>query len=157
MSRLQDLSIEYSSCRLEWRPSRMGTAVMCCAFVAAGAALGLSRLGGGFGAGWAGWGLLIAGSCLGAFFAVRHWLSSRFTVFLLANGDARAVDGSSKVLAEGRAHLHEQWPVAVLRFPSRTHAVVFWPDTLSVCGRRQLRLWARAAPPASSLPLHWTG
>jgi hypothetical protein len=154
---LQDLSIEYSSSRLEWRPSLVGAALMFFAFVAAGAALGLSRLGGGFGEGWAGGCFLLVGVCVGAFFAARHWRVSRLTVFLLANSDARLITGSGKLLAEGRASLHEQWPVLVLRFTSWTHAVVFWPDTLSPCGRRQLRLWARAAPPASALPLHWTG
>ncbi len=154
---MQDLLIEYSSSRLEWRPSPMGTTLMLFAFVAAGAALGLSRLGGGFGTGFAGWCFLLVGASFGAFFAAREWRSSPLTVFLLAKGDVLVVDGFGEVLAEGRASLHEQWPVFVLRFPSRTHAVVFWPDTLSSCGRRQLRLWARAAPPASALPLHWTG
>lgn len=152
---MPDSSIDCSPCRLEWRPSRIGAGVAASVGVLAALSLLATRWGERLPAGLS-WFLAALALPLALILARRALRRPRGVLVLLPQGRASWVLGGGAP-HEGLATLHEQWPVATVRFASPGPTVVFWPDTLCDSGRRALRRWAGAAPEASPLTQFWTG
>ena len=95
-------------------------------------------------------------ACLGGVHAARVRRETPGVLELLSAGRARWTPAVGPA-REGRATLHEQWPVTTVHSRAFGTTLVFWPDTLSSPGRRLLRRWARPATAPSSLPQFWIG
>ena len=156
-------STDCSPCRLDWRPSRLA------AFGAAALLIGctLALLGTRWAEGLSFAGqtaLLLASLALAGFMARRVLREPDGRLELLAEGRVRWSPNTAppdvltaSAALEATAHLHEQWPLAVVRLLPKGTTLVFWPDTLCDSGRRALRRWAGAAPEASPLTHFWMG
>ncbi len=144
-------SIDSSSFRLEWRPSRWGVAAAAVLPMACAGAVATSGLGEALPAGVAGPVIVAAGLVLGIASGWRAARRPRVALRLCPGRGLAAGDGP-----EGPATMTERWPLLVFRRDDGNGAWVFWPDTLSPESRRRCRLWADAAP-ASVVPHHWMG
>jgi toxin CptA len=152
---LLDSSIDCSPCRLEWRPSRWNAAAVALIWPLSAFALLATR--------WTealSWmdamQLLGAAAGLGVLQAVRILRGPSGELELLPERRARWVPAEGPAV-EGSAVMHEQWPVATVRFHAGGTTLVAWPDTLCAPDRRLLRRWARSATPVSPLPQFWMG
>lgn len=152
---MPDLSTNFSPCRIEWRPSRVGTAFEALLMLAAVAALCSTR--------WMADAPMLLIAALGlislalaAVHVYRQQLVPALILELLPERRLRwrTADGA---LRESAGSLDEQWPVAVLGLGSDGPTRVFWPDTLCDSQRRALRRWSDATPDASPLTQFWMG
>ena len=150
-----DSSIDCCPCRLEWRPSRWHAAAVALIWPLSAFAVLATR--GAQGLSWEVASLWIgAAAGMGLRHAVRVWHRPSGVLELLPERRARWAPAKGPAV-EGSAAMHEQWPVATIRFLDGGTTLVAWPDTLCAPGRRLLRRWARSATPVSPLPQFWMG
>ena len=133
MSTSHRLSSASATCRLEWRPSRLiagwlaSLAMLCPICLLAS---GLPR--------WLAWPLAVL-AMLHALREARRYRASPWRVLVIP------VEGPLRVDEEVIDHwrLHWRGPLAFVAWRDargRGHALSFWPDTLGLAGRRELRL-----------------
>ena len=132
------MSSESSSCRIDWRPSRL----LCIALAGFGAlaalAVSLSALP-------LGWKLLLAGAALvrGILLAHREWRLPPCTLAFELEGGEAVIRRSGQDESMHEARLALRGVLASLRWrdrDGRRHALRWAPDTLASTDRRDLRL-----------------
>ena len=142
MSKSRRLSIRSAPCRLEWRPSRWVSAVVWSLVPFAPFSLLMSDL-----PRAGAWPLALLMAAYAIFDARRQGrLQPRALVIPVGRGQATC-DGQPMLA------LNIAWrgPLAFLRWrdaEGRIQRLVFWPDTLPLASRRELRLAAMRMEPA---------
>ena len=131
--RLSNVSV---SCRLEWRPSRWVIgALLALGLLAAFAVLAsaMPRL--------AAWPLAVSAMAYGLRRAWKEWRSPQVALFFPGNELPVMLEG----LSIDKAEVRWRGPLAFLRWrdrQGRRQRLSWWPDTLPVASRRELRLAA---------------